>query len=291
MRDTATRGDLRLFVTPIDNPSWEKVEKGFALDPVWLPTSRHIAFSTNTGPALVDITMRTTIRQKVGRFAWGAPSISVNAAGTRVGFVKWRGDARLIGTWNVETDQVQILRASCYRYSWWDDETIAFELGDGPKLVNVLDGRISRLAHREDLLDAARLVAPAQLALIRHGTPPVDVRQPIFWNTHAVSAWGDRLWFAVHVAQREARPPESGLFSVTRSMTDPVLHGWFAGWRLVNYAILAEGRLIWARFERGINPIEHRSVFFGSIDIDIDDAWHPLPRHPLPEFGSHFFGG
>jgi len=287
--ETADRGDLRLLVCETSAAKWHALGRGFALDPAWFPDSRRVAFSTKTGPAIADVPTGKVDSVRVGRFGWGPPSISVNPSGSRVAFVKWRSDSRILGSWDIGADEAQTFGISCHNYTWWDDDTILFQLNGPPRLLDLVSGRPTTFARLEQLLEAMRPAAEPELAHIPQSAPHWDPTTGIVWGAR-LSAHQDRVYadFAVGGGGTEGG---AGLFSLNRDLRDPILHGWFAGWRLARYHIAETPGLFNAILERGTGrQFERKRLWFGPGAEAIGADWLPLSPIRFPEFGSHFFG-
>jgi len=288
-RETAHRGDLRLLVCETGDAKWHVLGRGFALDPAWFPDSRRIAFSTKSGPAIAEVPTGRVASVKVGRFGWGPPSISVNPSGSRVAFVKWRSDSRMLGTWDIGADAVQTFAISCHSYTWWDDDKILFQLNGPPRLLDLISGKPTTFARLEQLLEAMRPAGEAKLAHLPQNAPHWDPTTGIGWHARLV-AHEDRVYADLAVGGRGTERG-AGLFSLSRDLRDPVLHGWFAGWRLARYDIAETPGLFHARLERGSgSQFETKRLWFGPGAEEIGADWLPLSPVRLPEFGSHFFG-
>lgn len=285
-----SRGEGRLFVSPLAEPGWRRLDDGLAIDPAWFASSDRVAFATGSGPAVAELASGKVRRRRGANYAWGPTAISASPAGSRVAFLKRQGDGSRLAVWDLRTDAVTP-GPGCASYCWFDDDRILFQLGGEPKLLDVSTGRTSRWASIARLGELARSVAPEGLA-------PV----PASWATWEAVAGivdlparlGDRVYFVAGYERRVEAPglaSAGGLFSVTPSLDAPELHAWWEGDPPDTYEVLAGGELFWAGWNARWNTkAPRRTAYVGRASAGLDASWWPLPRNPRPEFGDPILG-
>lgn len=279
----AERGRQGLFLVQLDGTPPRRLRQGWASDPAWFPDASRLAFYSGKGLASVAADGSDEREHlRLGRFSWGPPSVSVSPGGSRLACVRWKGDDRHIATAHLPSGEARVQRPSCHHYAWFDEKTIAYDLGAGIRLLDVDSGRTSAWLESVAAL-AAR--APAVLDLAPGLRPAVAGAPDTFSRVSQAQRAGDRVFFSAWVASGAAR--FDAILSLTPQGRDPALHLATDRGRVTSYALLRGGRLVCAHVETADDRLRlSTSVeWAGEGAADVPSGWLPLPERPAPELG------
>jgi len=275
------RGDLALLAWKPGEDAWQLLYRGYAHDPVCL-SGGGFAVHRGDGLTFLDATGRKVRELKAGRFTWGPPSLSVRPAGDLVAWIIWRGDDRRLRLESPDGTVSSDLRTSVHRYAWVDDETIAYYLGAGLRLLDVASGR-------------ARALAPGVAALVSGAELPERAVEYLSLpgTRHSLGELqmvAEQLWFTLTLFVLDGTKPRfTGLFAKPPASGPTRLVTHVAPHELIeSFTGLPNGSaaLTVARYEgTRITHREQRQT--GPLAPFLAQGWRPLRDSGEPEFGFH----
>jgi hypothetical protein len=183
------KGDRRLFRWSLaDMAQWHEVYRGYAGDVTCLPSAVHVV---HRGAGLTFLTTSGAVirEHKVGRFSWGAPSLSSSPSGTLVAWVRLRGDDKKMQVDSVDGSVSHWFAPSVFRYAWLDDQRLLGTQSTELRVLDLVSGTVSRFGRGAQTLMTTALGYPKSLALWPH-VGELKVIAGRVWFTGAVVAQG-----------------------------------------------------------------------------------------------------
>jgi hypothetical protein len=197
--------------------------------------------------------------------------------GRRVAFTRFRSDDRQVAIWDLDTNRARVIPLSFYDCTWWDDDHLILKKGGELRLLDLAEDRESQFSSRLKLLETIRPAAADHLALVKPETPAgrSDGRH-VFWDIGDPQVVGDRLYLVLTIGV-----VGSGVFSLDRSLANPLLHGWFDFAGVSEYRVLGESNAIWADIH-GTGDLGKWQEFAGLGTSDLAGIWRPISEWPTP---------
>jgi hypothetical protein len=276
------RGDLRLYVIDIESGARSEVYPEYAHDPFWFPGGDRIAINIGNGVGVVrpgSVSPEQSF--KVGAFTWGAPSVSVSRDGTKVGFVRWKGDSRHIAVLDLVSGIGKVHRPSFYFYSWFDDGSIVYSLRNGVKRLDLGTEKSSTYLTDMNSLEKSLDLREALPELAGLPKATTEIRDAF--------VHGGRAYF---VASGPA-PPVETICSMKLDRTDLKVHYKARTGSIREYCLLNGGRTI-SVYREITNDhhviVENPTEFAGECADRIPAGFFPFPKIGMPNFGFHYMG-
>jgi hypothetical protein len=275
------KGDLALHEWQPGSGELRLLYRGYAHDPV--AVNGGFAVHRGAGLSFLDGAGKVVREHKVGRFNWGAPSLSASPDGEVVAWIRWRGDDRRLCAESVSGDLSTEFRVSVSRYAWIDDRRLLYYLGSGLRVLDIATGRHSPLSNQR----AAAREADVPDAVLDYLRLP---RGQFNLNAHlsGLQVAHDRIWFVALFADWERQLPTiGGLFSCA-------LDG--SGWRMVapheppskirGFRVLADGTLslYFATYNR-TRVVDRFERHIGPLATFLDGGWAPFRPARCPNSG------
>lgn len=272
------RGARRLYRGDLDLQGWVEVGHEWYDDPVELADGV-LAAATQNGLRFLGPDGEALRNQMNGRFSWGAPGLSSSPAGTRLAYVRWRGDDQRLCVTTLDGSIAREHALSVFRYCWWDEDTIASYLGAELVLLDVPSGR-TRPAWD------GLLASPSDAAL-EAVLGPVRDRAGQVWLGELL-AHDERLWVSAWVLSGGDDPV--GLASVVVSL-DRQGHARLEVELEPDAAVedldVLPGGAVALRLarHRGIEVVERVEQVVGPEPDWWAQGWRPLRDGTRPELG------
>ncbi len=274
------KGDRRLFRwRPADTTEWQEIYRGYAGDVTCLAPD---VYAVHQGAGLTFLhTSGAVIREhKVGRFSWGAPSLSTSPSGSLVALVRWQGDNQKLHVDNVDGSVSRTFHPSIFRYAWIDNRSILYIYGRELRVLDIESGRFRRFGKgvRELMASALGLPKSADVAT----------------NVGELSVVADRVWFSGTLTDLRSKEWVAGIFSADlhgHAARSELLASGNAGpeglYELVEDFAVTDDLSIVASFggyEKG-RQCSQQVRTHGALAQFLSEGWWPLRTRHEPDFG------
>lgn len=272
------RGTRRLYAGDLDLQAWIEVGHEWYDDPVELADGV-LAAATQNGVRFLSPDGTALRNQMTGRFSWGAPGLSASPQGSRLAYVRWRGDDQQLCVTTVDGSLIRQYPVSCFRYTWWDEDTLAYSLNSELMLLEVTTGQI-RPAWKGLLQSPVDAALDAVLGPLRAVAPTCLLGE--------MTSWQDRLWVSVWVLDPGQEP--AGLASVVVSLDragGARLEAEFEPAVAVQDLEVAPGGQLALRVARhqGLEVVECTEQILGAQPEWWVQGWRALPEGTRPALG------
>jgi hypothetical protein len=279
------RGELRLFrCSPRHGGAWQKLSTGYAHDPVCLPDGGYVVHR-GAGLAFLDDDGAVVREVNVGRFSWGEPSLSVNQAGDRLAWIRWKGDDRKPCVVDISGAHSFQARPSVHRYAWFDPHTLVYFYGAGLRLLDVASSKTRALGF--GLLHDIRT---ERVETASDWSEFVDGSRGEVWVSYDdVRVVGDAVWFSAGLFNPAAGLSISGVFrldGIAGSLT--VTATVDADKHLEDFEAMSDGSLLLYLAPRpGIEMGERSLIATGPRADLLRTGWLPINESIQPTFRFH----
>lgn len=272
------RGARRIYRGDLGLQGWVEVGHEWYDDPVELADGV-LAAATQNGLRFLGPDGQALRNQMNGRFSWGAPGLSASPEGSRLAYVRWYGDEQRLCVTTLDGSLAREFAVGVFRYTWWDESTIAYYLGADLMVLDVTTGATRRAW--DGLLEA-----PADAAL-EAVLGPVRRAGGQVWLGELLRHEG-RLWASAWVLGGGDDPV--GLLSVVVSLD----RSGFARLEVelepdaaVEDLDVLPGGAVALRLarHRGLEVVERVEQVVGPEPDWWADGWRPLRDGTRPELG------
>lgn len=269
------RGDLRLFGCDPREGVWRQIYRGYAHDPLCLPDGGYVVHR-GAGLTILDSDGAVRRQVKVGRFNWGAPSLSLSPDGTRVAWCRWHGgDRKPRLDWLAEDRWTQF-RTSVHRYCWLDPDTLLYKHGNRVRLLDCCTGTTRAFGASLRRHVQRGTVTGATDLLYRLAELPSD---QIFEFYGEIAVVGDDVWISATLTARQGPDRVDGLYRTDRTGTQLHLVATVAaGERIEGFTALPDrSALIDIAVYEQFTIVDRHRAATGPLATFLSDGWTPMP--------------
>lgn len=283
------RGDLRLYRWEMTEGGWRQVCDSYAHDPVPVPGTKDIAFYSGNGLCIINEVGNLKIKYKMGRFNWGPPSLSISPDGTKIAMIKWRGDNRKLFVYNIPYHTGMLYKISCYRYCWYDDNSILYHLAHSLKLLLLESGKSQ--------IFLGEIFKPCSRERIEynnfHNLVPDNIHIKHIYDD--VKVINDRVYFVLTALGTRKETYDfklHGLFSINKDKKELKLEYLCErGEKIAGFDIDNDGSiaLIIESYQDCL-VIGRKRVVVGNKESLLYQGWDIMSSGLFAEFGFHYYG-